>query len=272
MKIGVVGLGMVGTAVADAFRDRIGVELSSHDIKFEDSRMDAVRDTDVCFVCVSAPTRRDGSVNIDNILTVCDELAACDYKGEVVIKCTVTPGTMDIIAGMYQMKLVHNPEFLRERNASRDFMSQDFVLLSGDHVFKTIEAYKMILPDVEYKISTNYCDTELAKYIHNIFLAMKVTFLNEIYQYQKESGLYQDFHRAINMAASQGGLGDTHLQVPGPDGKFGFGGACFIKDTIAFYAHALDNGYDLELLDKTTELNREFRPTAYSGVEKVGIV
>jgi UDPglucose 6-dehydrogenase len=274
MKIGVVGsMGMVGGAVAKAFGEVRAVRLSLYDVRASGTDIRDVIDTAVCFVAVPAATQwPGGSVALNNLHTVLEQLRGMRYLGEVVIKSTVPPGTCSLLSKNYPtLKIVHNPEFLRERHAVEDFVNQKAALLSGPDCRKTIEAYHMLNHNLVVHHSVNYADTELAKYIHNTWLAMKVIYMNQIDSYQDSSGFYTNKMRARDMAASQGSIGDSHMAVPGPDGRPGFGGSCFIKDTLSFYSHAQFIGVELSLLSNAIEANKVMRPTAYDGTESVGL-
>lgn len=262
MKIGVIGLGMVGTAVADSFRKSDKFHLSSYDIKFEGSKIEAIRNTEVCFVCVSAPTNRDGTVNLGSIHMVLEQLVQMKFTGDVVIKSTLIPGTCLHLQHAYpEINIVHNPEFLRERCASFDFINQFSVLVSGRNTKRVESAYNLLMPKTPVISSQVYADTELAKYIHNTWLATQVVFMNEIHQYQKASGLFKDGSEinARAMACSQGKIAPTHVMVPGPDGGYGYGGSCFPKDVKAFLTHSSSVGAAQALLNMVSALNLKMR-------------
>lgn len=262
MKIGIVGMGFVGSAVAKNFR--CAHEVSSHDIKFEGSKIEAVKNTEVCFVCVPAPTKKDWTLDLSIIRNVLYELHMIKYAGDVVIKSTVLPGSCDSLQEEFpNFNIVHNPEFLRESTSCNDFRNQPAVLLSGKSLDKVKQVYGEWEPGISFMQSENFNDTELAKYIHNCFLAMKVTFFTELTFYQERCSAFkngQSISLPRKMAASQGGIGYTHLMTPGNDGKIGFGGTCFPKDLKAFNQHAVASKAPQLLLQVAHQINSQFRP------------
>jgi len=122
MKIGVVGIGIVGSAVHEGLR-RLDHDMKAHDIKYDGSSIKNVLETEVCFVCVPTPSQENGECNTDIVELVVDDLSDCDYKGIVAIKSTVTPGTINKFSKTYpNLELCFVPEFLRERCAIADFI------------------------------------------------------------------------------------------------------------------------------------------------------
>jgi nucleotide sugar dehydrogenase len=232
MKVGIIGLGFVGSAVKHAFEKAhviVGYDKFKNIGQLEDMEI-----CDLVFVCVPTPTE-EGIQDLRPTHDVLSSLTALNFKGPVVIKSTVLPGTCDRLQEIYStLTLVHNPEFLTEAKALADFENQLVVLLSSPSksaLILTRKAYREALPDALCETADNFKATEIAKYIHNCFLATKVAFMNEVYNYCQDVGAC--YEEAVAMAQSQGRIGASHLNVPGPDGKFGFGGSCFPKDTEA---------------------------------------
>lgn len=235
MKIGIIGLGFVGGAVEAAFKKKHTV-IGYDKFKKLGSLAD-VMPCEVTFVCVPTPTE-EGIQDLQPMHDVLAGLSTLKYQGAVVIKSTVLPGTCDRLQSVYaNLKLVHNPEFLTEAQAALDFENQSFILISsnfGAAIERVQAAYRHVLPEAIVDWSLDFKVTETAKYIHNCFLATKVAFMNEFYNYCQMMKV--DYAHAVSMAATQGRIGSSHLRVPGPDGLFGFGGSCFPKDTEALLA------------------------------------
>jgi UDPglucose 6-dehydrogenase len=110
--------------------------------------------------------------------------------------------------------------------------------------------------------ATHYHKTDIAtasifKYIANSFLASKVTFMNDMYHLTSTLGI--DWSEIKSIASNDTRLGNSHWDVPGPDGQFGFGGACFPKDVSAIIEHAKDQNKRLELLETVQALNKKQR-------------
>ena len=144
---------------------------------------------------------------------------------------TILPDKISSI-GKELKNLIYNPEFLRENHADEDFKNSEFVILGGsrEHALKV----KNFISNIHYvqTISDNYLITSakvasITKYTINTYLATKVIFFNQIFSlFQKENNVeeYQDFVRIISHDKR---IGKSHMNVPGFDGRFGFGGACF---------------------------------------------
>lgn len=257
MKIGIIGLGMVGNAVNETFK-------TVHETIIYDKfkRIGAINDTvnaDLIFVCVPTPTLENGEQDLDPLTSVLTDLNELLYNGVVVIKCTVLPGTCSKLSAQFpDLQIVHNPEFLTEKNSVKDFRNQKTILLSSpNYAALTVAstAYIDIFSgEAPCKLHNKYESTEMAKYIHNCFLATKVAFFNEIYNLCKTLNI--DYSIAKSSAASQMVIGESHTQVPGPDGKFGFGGACFPKDTAALLKN---NEETLGILKAAVESNKKQR-------------
>lgn len=238
MKIGIVGLGFVGGTHKRAFEDAgLGDLLFVHEVKLGITSMQDVAFCDVVFMCLPSPTFA-GQQDLSIIKGAFRELSEKGFKGVAVVKSTVLPGTCKFLAENYGVRVVHSPEFLRERCALQDFKEQRFVLLGGLPYDTLIvsNVYRALLaetsPECEVLEYEDASVTETAKYFHNTFLATKVAFANEMYDACAKLGLSYD--QVLTATMTQGGIGGGHLAVPGPDGKRGFSGTCFPKDVEAF--------------------------------------
>lgn len=215
--------------------------------------------TDILFVCVPTPTKQLKQQQ-GALFEVLDDLATASYQGVVVVKSTVLPGTMDKLRENFPaLRLVHNPEFLTERFASDNYREESTWLLSGDPVdIDTVWAFLQATTAAKtLYMSPHYRATEFAKYLHNCMLAVKLSFLNEVYDVV---GDHEIFEMAVAMASPFGNLG-SHTRVPGPDGKRGWGGMCFPKDTMAFLG-AFEK--DLPTLRGAVNTNTKLRPKEMS--------
>ena len=141
-----------------------------------------------------------------------------------------------------KMHIVFNPEFLTERSAKFDFINQSRFIVGGSwgNTTRVEHLYKWRFGESTPVIRTNYQTAEMIKYMNNCFFATKVSFLNEMYQIADACGV--DWDMAIEGFVRDGRIGYSHMNVPGPDGKFGFGGSCFPKDIQAMinFAESLD--------------------------------
>lgn len=191
----------------------------------------------VIFVCVPTPMTEDGSCDTSIVESIVDELAKVAPSGATVcIKSTIVPGTTARLNEKHKnINVCYNPEFLREATYIEDFKKQDRIIVGGpeDGTKAVKELYQEAYPDVPV-IETNSTVAEMVKYITNCFLAVKVSFANEIKLLCDSLNI--DYDKVIEYATKDNRLGSSHWSVPGPDGKSGFGLTCFPKDLNAIMA------------------------------------
>tara|TARA_B110000495_G_C23019873_1_gene604827 strand:+ start:112 stop:975 length:864 start_codon:yes stop_codon:yes gene_type:complete len=233
MKIGVIGLGYVGSALFDGMGSNY--DILSYD-KFKDSSEDSVSSlvekADIVFVCVPTPMKKDGSCDRSIVDDVLNQISECNKKTLItVLKSTLEIGSTEYFENQYSnLNLVFNPEFLTEANFLDDFKNQKFIILGSsneNHMKLLKEVYKNAFPNAKI-LTSGHKEAELSKYFINSFLAVKVSFANEIYSLCK--GLDIKYSELVRLVSSEERVGNSHLTVPGPDGKMGFGGSCFPKD------------------------------------------
>ena len=266
-RIGVIGRGFVGTAVEYGFSAQTGcdAELRSYDINPSRSTYtleDTVNNSDVIFVSVPTPSNPDGSMHLDILESALSDIDNV-YKGNaiVLIRSTVIPGTTKILQNKFpRLPLVFNPEFLTERSAKFDFINQSRFILGGKKSDTKIVAdlYKWRFGESVPCIETNFETAEMIKYMNNCFFATKVSFLNEMKLIADRVGVEWD--TAVDGFVRDGRIGHTHLAVPGPDGKLGFGGSCFPKDIQAMISLGSDLGIDMATLKGAWNTNCNVRP------------
>lgn len=264
-NIGVIGLGFVGTAVQKGFENTHTV--FTYDINkecTEDSVESLVHKTNVIFICVPTPMNTDGSCNIDIVRTVLSQIAnvKVQHKPVCVIKSTIPPGTTERLAQEFSsVAVAFNPEFLTERNFIDDFNNQQHIILGHTgkqlSIIPAIDVYKERFPNTKIHVVTS-SEAELIKYVANTLLATKVAYLNQIFEICKASGI--NYETIKSVLIEDGRLGNTHWNVPGPDGKFGFGGTCFPKDTNALITYANSIGVNPTILQEVWNYNILIRP------------
>ena len=262
-KLGIIGKGFVGTAVSDGFSK---AEQYVVDPRIsEDNSIDKLVNEfnpPLTFVCVPTPPSEDGSVNVDIVTDVLQELDACEYKGIVVVKSTIIPDYLHVFKKSYKLKIVYNPEFLTEAKAAQDFIDPHMQVLGGkwkdcDTVEKAYNRYSdvRVVPTFKVDLST----ASLIKYTINSLLATKVIFFNELHKLQQESSSMVSWNQFTDMLTRDPRMGNSHMKVPGPDGEFGFGGHCFPKDTEALLHYAQSKNIKLSLLEKAVNKNKKLR-------------
>jgi len=272
-KIGIIGRGFVGSAVEFGFSPNTGcdAELRVYDkdpSKSLHSLEETVNESDIIFLSVPTPSNKDGSMNLDIVKQVLQEISDVNQNPNniILLRSTVTPGTTRKLQEHFNnIRIIFNPEFLTERSAKFDFINQSrFILGCGDSDFEKYQTEEVAdlfrdrFGDSISIIQTNFETAELIKYMNNCFFATKISFLNEMHQVAEKSGV--DWEIALDGFVRDGRVGHSHMNVPGPDGKFGFGGSCFPKDVQAIinYGESLD--LNMNTLKGVWNTNLEVRP------------
>ena len=262
MKIGIVGQGYVGTAVKEVFSKHyktntfdLNGDCTCTDIE------DLVDKSDIIFVCVPTPMKKDGSCDTSIVESVVDEIEDADITDKIVaIKSTIPPGTTNRLNKKCKnISVIFNPEFLTEANFIDDFKNQNRIIIGGERpsTTKLRQVYSLVFPDAKI-VKTGSITAEMVKYFTNTFLATKVSFANEMKLIC--DGLNIDYDKVVEYSTYDERLGKSHWAVPGPDGKLGFGGSCFPKDINALIHLAGELELCTEVLMGVWNTNLRVRP------------
>jgi len=230
---------------------------------------EAIRGADAVFIAVGTPSRRgDGHADLSYVYAAAEEIAGLiDGFTVVVTKSTVPVGTGDEIERIIRERrpdaefaVVSNPEFLREGAAIEDFKRPDRVVVgTEDERAQAVmrELYRPLNLNETPILFTGRRTSELIKYAANAFLAMKITFINEMADLCEAVGAdVQQVARGIGLDKR---IGAKFLHA-GP----GYGGSCFPKDTLALVRTAVDAGTPVRLIETTVEVN-DARKKAMAG-------
>ncbi|MGI9555403.1 MAG: hypothetical protein ACR2M9_00965 [Cyanophyceae cyanobacterium] len=262
MKLGIIGKGFVGSAVSHGFS--VDTEQVIVDPQFTDNKLEDLADTEIVFVCVPTP-QQDTHLDVDTSIarSVLQELNELEYKGVVVVKSTITPHHLKQFKTLYKkLRLVYNPEFLTEANSLQDFINPNMQILGGE-LHDCIEVEQAYIHHSKVKIvptfKTDFTTASLIKYTINSWLATKVSFFNELFHLHQSSDAETSWEQFTDMLKRDPRVGDSHMQVPGPDGQFGFGGHCLPKDTKALLYYSKVEGAPLTLLEKIIQQNDDDR-------------
>ena len=256
-KLGVIGHGYVGESQSFAFSPSFDFRVYDKDSLKSTHSLNEVLDSDFIFVCVPTPMKKDGSQDLSFV----ESFFETAKEGPIyIIKSTIIPGTTNLLNEKFKnLKIVFSPEFLTERKAKLDILTQTRIILGGD---KNLTSKVREIYDIRFKnktiIETDSLTAEYIKYMNNTFFASKVSIMNEFYRFAKHLGV--DWDKALYGFVSDQRIGDSHLNVPGPDGKFGFGGTCFPKDINAFISFAKKNKINMNVLEAAWKTNLEVRP------------
>ena len=265
MSIGIIGHGFVGKAVESGFEryneiivvDPVESELTIYDLIFDHMPK-------FIFICVPTPMSATGECNTRIAKTVINELDVavnkCGYNPLIVIKSTVPPDFLRSLPT--SISIISNPEFLTQNNWKEDFVNPFMQLYGGDQIETNRLANLYRLKSTVKKckeVHTDMVTASLIKYTLNSFLATKVTFMNHMHDILAASDTDTSYEEFAAIIANDDRVGSTHLQVPGPDGKRGYGGACFPKDTSALLLYCKSLVIDFDLLAASIADNEKFR-------------
>ncbi len=261
MKIGIIGLGMVGGAVRHGL-NRIGQEVKGYDIKKPETHFEDVLPSELVFVCVPTPQAQDGTCDTSIVRSVVKELNDAQYRGLVVIKSTVEPGTTDSLQKEYPtLRLAFCPEFLRERAQFVDFVEYQHMCIIGAHNVKDYE----LVRDAHGSLPKNFAymtplEAELSKYYWNVFNALRIVYANQFYDVCKAVGA--DYQKIKNALVKHPNIPDVYLEAN--ENFRGFSGNCLPKDTSAFAAYAANHhvgNWGLSIFEGIVEINKIYKPT-----------
>ena len=217
----------------------------------------AYKDADVIFIGVGTPEREDGSANLDYVFTVCRQIAENIEKDcLVVVKSTVPIGTNDRIEEFLKdnvknnvnIEVASNPEFLAQGTAVRDTLYASRIVIGTESEKAKVILREIYNPFNQPIVATNRRSAEMVKYASNDFLALKISFINEIANLCELVGAnIEDVTKGMSYDKR---IGDKFLNA-----GLGYGGSCFPKDTKALHWLANDHGYELKTVKAAIEVN-----------------
>ena len=254
MKIGVIGVGVVGTAIEQGFRD-LGHIVKTHDIKFN-TRIENVLDTKIVFLCLPTNPDRRGECNTKPIFQVVRRLNQLKYKGIIAIKSTIIPGTYAELKKEFdEERMCHVPEFLREKFAYEDFTENHNVLVVGAPNYDVsrivINCHGNYPKNV---IEMKPEEAEFVKYFSNVFKAVKITFANSFGKICDEFDI--DYNSVLKAFELENVKETSYLKYS--DELRGFGGMCLPKDVQALSKLVENKDIDVNLFKFILDENEKF--------------
>lgn len=227
-------------------------------LDFTTDYKNAYKNADIVFIGVGTPERADGSANLDYVFTVCSQIAEnLETDCLVVVKSTVPIGTNDKVEAYLKenvkdgihIEVASNPEFLAQGTAVVDTLKASRIVIGVES-----ERAENILREVYERfnqpiVATNRRSAEMIKYASNDFLALKISFMNEIANFCEMVGA--DIEDVAKGMSYDPRIGDKFLRA-----GIGYGGSCFPKDTKALHWLANDNGYEIKTIKATIEVNQ----------------
>ncbi|MEI6454003.1 MAG: UDP-glucose/GDP-mannose dehydrogenase family protein, partial [Actinomycetes bacterium] len=222
---------------------RAGV--SAKKLTFSDSAAEAVKDAEFVFLCVPTPQGDDGAADLSYIVAAAQEIGPNLIQDAIVVnKSTVPVGTAHLVereSGRDDIRVVSNPEFLREGTALADSLSPDRIVVGADDQEAAAAVAALFSPTNAPVVVTDATTAETIKYASNAFLATKLSFINAIAGLAEAVGA--DVKDIVLGLGYDKRIGFEFLK-PGP----GWGGSCLPKDTSALVKIGEDHGYDFALL------------------------
>lgn len=264
MKIGIIGVGAVGSA------NKVGFEHLNHEVFVHDTKLSTtindVSKTEINFLCVPTPSSDDGQCDTSILESVINQLADIEYKGIIAIRSTSVPGfTQRMIDIHKNLAICFVPEFLRERCASDDFIYNHKLLAVGTHDIwvyrKVVKAHGNLPEHTEHLTPT---EAEVLKYFNNVYASLRVTFANVMYEICEK--LNCDYTTIKNTYIKTGKAVDMYLDVT--NSLRGYGGMCLPKDTKALAQLIKKLDIDLKLIETIDRDNLKFKKTVFNGMRE----
>ncbi|MEK7610981.1 MAG: hypothetical protein AAB486_01235 [Patescibacteria group bacterium] len=274
-QIGIIGYGHIGRAMHGIFGSEIRAiydpflkKTTSRDLRKRKisvgDRM-VFKDLDLAIVCVPTPSKKDGSCDV----SIVEEAVGWCKTGLILIKSTVCPGTTDKLRKKTGKRVVFSPEYFGESTYPRPPEENDpklwpFQIFGGEQE-DALACAQIFKPRVHPTVTVMFTDAktaELTKYMENAWLALQVTFANEMYEVANALGVHYDILRegwALDPRVSK-----THTLVY--EERRGFGGKCLPKDIRALIAAAEAVGYQPNLLKQVEKSNDTFTPLSQRGM------
>ncbi|MDD8019144.1 MAG: UDP-glucose/GDP-mannose dehydrogenase family protein [Bacteroidota bacterium] len=251
--------------------------VSQKRLEFTDHLSSAILSSEFIFLCLPTPQGEDGSADLQYILKVADDIgkilakSAGDGSQKIIInKSTVPVGTskkvFDAIKahGIKNFDVVSNPEFLREGFAVEDFMKPDRIVIGAKTKYAMERMKALYEPFVRQGnpiIEMDMASAEVTKYAANSYLAMRITYMNELANFCSKVGADIDLIRK--------GMGsDTRIGKRFLFSGIGYGGSCFPKDVKALIKTSVDSGYEIKLLTVVDQVNQKQKEVIVSKILK----
>ena len=262
MKVAIIGFGFVGKALSNGILNN--VDIYKVDPKLNTNIIDLIKfKPDIIFICAPTPMNDDGSQDISIIELIINKIIEFDINlnSDIVLKSTILPDNLKNLKKILP-NIIYNPEFLREKHANEDFINSNLIVFGSDNndYLKISNFYQNFTKCINQDyIKTDLTTASLLKYAINSFLATKVSFFNELNELFLKSGAEESWDSFISYIDKDRRIGSSHMNVPGHDGRKGFGGACLPKDSNALIKYAMSLNTNLNVLKKAISTNNKIR-------------
>jgi len=239
--VSIIGVGCVGSALMHSLITKKNIHIILYD-KFKNiGKIKNCLSTDICILTLPTLFEEKKGYNIQAIHDTLSYLEQHQYKGVVVIKSTVLPGTTEELQRQYEkISLFHNPEFMTARSGYSDIENQLQIVIGKpnsnvtDDVLILQRFYHRHYTDAPISVCSS-TESEMVKLCCNVFYASKIQIFTEYFDLCTKHTI--SFSNVMDLMLKNHCIHPMHTKVPGPDGKISFGGMCFPKDTRAFLFH-----------------------------------
>ena len=246
MKIGIAGYGFVGKAYESILKEY-------HDLIIYDPALGHygdLRHAEALIVCVSTPQGSHGGCHMDNVYCIIED----NPNVPILIKSTISVEGWDMLQHVFpNTDIAFSPEFLRAAHWETDVRLQDKIYVGGKNTGFWADVFITALGKIDIDIAEPK-ELITAKVVRNSFLALKVSFFNQVYDYCKANNI--DYDSVADVVGDDSRITRSHTQITE---ERGFGGHCFPKDARAFITSAKRDNVDLSILEEALSYNYKIR-------------
>ncbi len=267
MLIGIVGFGFVGKATTLFSLDDnyYSFDLNPELCNPKGLEINEMKKCDLIFVSVPTPMNNDGTVHTGIVESVVKQLKTIvEVNCPIIVRSTVPPGTCEKL-GVFFM-----PEFLTEKNFMEDFKNNKKWIIGCPEYYNENQVIRIMhIIDKAYEMKNinskeielvTTKEAEMIKYFKNTFLAVKVSYCNEIKDFCDKKEI--NYNTIVRLATEDDRITNSHTSVPGHDGKKGYGGTCFPKDINGLYGEFKKYEIPSYILESSIKRNEEIdRPS-----------
>jgi len=239
--------------------------IAKNRLRFTDDLKEAVLDSEIILLCLPTPQDEDGSADLKYVFGISEDIAQVlvenpNHEFKIIVnKSTVPVGTCAAVTkilkdnGVKDFEVVSNPEFLREGFAVDDFMKPDRIVIGATSEYAMKRMKSLYYPFISHGspiIEMNPESSEVTKYAGNSYLAMRITFMNELANFCEKVGANVDLVRK--------GMGsDTRIGKKFLYAGIGYGGSCFPKDVNALIKTSKEKGSEMKILTTVNQVNQD---------------
>lgn len=243
---------------------KLGHDVKQFDLRLDGSKPEDILDTEVCYICVPTPPKEDGSNSSNLIVAIVTTLNSLRYRGIVVIKSTVEPGTtQNLINNFPGLDICFCPEWLRERMAIADFMENHDVCIIGthdDYIFETVKDSHGKYPKKFIKLTPS--EAEMCKYFNNLYNVTLISFANSFATVCEKMGV--NYTNVKNAITNREHINDIYLDSN--ENFKGWAGPCFPVNSKVFQYFIEKNNINVDFFKMLISENEKYKKTVPIGM------